>query len=76
MKGVVIGYKSVIDSSFTPENKKDKDLLKKYPCSGAPCLYILSPEGEVLDKISGFMPYDSYVGRIKKVAESAKGGNS
>lgn len=68
MKGVVIGYKSVIDSSFNPENKKDKDLLKKYPCQGAPCLYIISPMGEVLDKIEGFMAYDSYVGRIKQAA--------
>lgn len=72
MKGVVIGYKSVIDSSFRPENTKDRQLIQKYPCNGAPCLYIISPSGEVMDKLSGYMPYDSYVAWIKKAAASAK----
>lgn len=72
MKGMVIGYKSVIDSSFRPENNKDRKLIQKYPCNGAPCLYIISPSGEVVDKLSGYMPYDSYVAWIRKTVAAAR----
>ncbi len=56
------------------DGDKEKDLVNKYGVTGYPTVFFLDKDGKVIDRITGYLPPEEFVSRMRAVLGKATPG--